>query len=204
MKATATDTGSHRVGKPRTLVDPEVVRVGEGRVMRCRCESGRHNRDTPQLRQVEDLHAVARGFAHDECVVAVDLYIAPVTVDGLCRQIAKVDWGRGVADVDERRPRASAHNDVLGAVERIGPAPSVGTRTAPNARHREIRMKVDVFASVNVRGPASTNCCLGGPGRDLLCNLVRIRRTQGPIRGTHPMAGDPCGCSRFHVVGEEN
>ena len=204
MKAAATDTGSHRVGKPRTLIDPEVVRVREGRVMRCRCESGGHNRDTPQLCQVEDLHAVPRGFAHDECVIAVDLHIAPVTVDGLRWQVAKVDGDRRVADVDERRSRASAHDDVLGAVERIGPAPSVGTRTAPNARHGEIRMKINVLTAVNIRGSACTNRGLGGPGRDILCKLVRIRRAQDPIRGARPMAGDPCGCSRFHVVGEEN
>ena len=101
VKTAAAGTRPHRVGKAGNLVDPEVVRVGEPRVMHCRGKRGRRAGNIAQLGQVKDLHAVSRGFAHDERVVAVDLHIAPVAVHCLCRQIPKVDRNRGIADVHE-------------------------------------------------------------------------------------------------------
>ncbi len=204
MQAPGACCGPHRIGEARALVDPNVVRACEPCVVDRCCKGRGEGRHAPELRQVEDLHPVPCGFAHNERVVAVDLYIAPIARDGLRRQIPHIDRECRTADVHKRGPGAAAHDDVLHARHRICPPPSVGSRAAPDTRHGKVGMKVDVFAAVNIGRTARTRGRLGSPWRGLRDDFMRVRGAQRPVRGSGSVTGHPGRWARLHIVGEQD
>ncbi len=147
---------------------------------------------------------MARSLADDEGVVAVDLHVPPIAVDGVGGQVADVDRVGGVADVDEGRPAAAPHQDVLGSGHGIRPPPAIGSRSAADGRHGEVVVQVDVLAGVDIRHSPRAGRGGRGLGFDGVLDLVRVGGAEGPIESSAPVARHPGGASRLHVVGEEN
>ena len=109
----------------------DVVRVTELRVDGVGAEHLSRASPRAQAGQVEDLDAVAAGLADDVGVVANGFHVAPERVAGARGQAPEPEWRRRRRHVDKRDPIRRAHQRVLAAGVRIGPAPDVvalGTR----------------------------------------------------------------------------
>ena len=66
------------------------------------------------------------GFTAYVTPVAANFHIAPQVAHVVVRRkISDPHWGRGCADVDERRSRARSHDGVFGAVLWVRPAPEI-------------------------------------------------------------------------------
>ena len=117
--------GRNGVGEARLLVDRQVVRMLEIAVDDIGVECpGR--RQPPQARQIEHLHAVGAGVVRDDVrMVPIDLDVPPEGLLGLGRQPPEEDRILRVGDVDEGSAVVHAHQGVLLAGLRIGPAPDV-------------------------------------------------------------------------------
>ena len=171
--AAASEVGAHGVEQPRPFIDDDVVRIGKG-VQPCgRFQGRREFRQFTQLIQIQDLQSVPIGLRHDVSMIGVHFHVSPRARRRLSGHKRCQKRHCGIAEVNNGQSLTFAHQRILHARHRVGPAPhvicagavEVGIAHRGQQRHSVARKSIGKASLAGGLAP-NHNRTTGGRGGD--------------------------------------